>query len=78
MADDIFCAVSEGRRDEVVAIEVWAFDGDEDIAGAYEPRVVAQARAVRRANPATIRCRANKFQQFVKIHSVSFDFAQDK
>ena len=69
LTNDEFCAVGEGLGDEVVAIEVWAFDGDEDIAFANEPGVVAQARRLSRTHPATIRCRANKFQQFVKIHS---------
>ena len=62
LTNDIFCAVCEGLGDEIVAIEVWAFDGDEDIAGSDEPGIVAQARRISRTHPVTRRCRANKRQ----------------
>lgn len=48
--DDVFCVVRNRLRDEVVAIEVCAFDGDEDVAGLDEARVGAYIRAIGRAN----------------------------
>lgn len=61
LADDVFCAVSEGLGDKIVAIDIEAFYGDEDIARLNETGIVAQSRPARRVN---------KFQQFFKKHSV--------
>ncbi len=42
LADDEFCAFGEDLRDKVVAIDIWAFDSDEDIARLDDTGIIAQ------------------------------------
>ena len=61
MENDEFRAFGEDLWDKVVAIDIGAFDGNEDIAGFDETRIIAQPGRI---------ARTNKFQQFIKIHGV--------